>query len=271
MEQLGNLLREERLKQGKTLEDIARTTRISRVTLQTIESGSEDEKLPPASYLRGFIKLYAQELGLDAEELLEGMPKQTAGGVRVALPRSVDLDEPRRPVVKIILITLLLCVGCLWAWHAFFGFDFGGETKPGTIVSPRPAVVESPAVEPGQPAADEGAREISAETPAAEDDEDGQAPPEAPAAAEGFTVKFAARGIVWLKLQPDGGETVDITLRKRERYSISAEKELQVRLGNPAMVDVWYNDAPVALGGTPGLPIDMTFPDSVLQSEQRED
>jgi len=69
METLGNYLREERQKQGKTLKQIAEKTCISRTTLQAIEEDREDQ-LPPPSYLRGFLKLYAQELGLSTEDLL---------------------------------------------------------------------------------------------------------------------------------------------------------------------------------------------------------
>ena len=56
METLGNYLREERQKQGKTLKHIVQQTRISRTTLQAIED-DQYEQLPPASYLRGFLKL----------------------------------------------------------------------------------------------------------------------------------------------------------------------------------------------------------------------
>ena len=52
MDTLGSYLREEREKQGKTLVDIVRTTRISRTMLEAIESG-QDTQLPPPLYLRG--------------------------------------------------------------------------------------------------------------------------------------------------------------------------------------------------------------------------
>jgi len=291
MEPLGSYLRQEREKQGRTLDEIARKTRISRTALKAIEFEQDNERLPPASYLRGFVKLYAQELGLNPDELLEGMPKQAVSDVRVALPRKVDLETSRRPLVRILLVALLLCVACLWAWHAFFGFGPGDTRAPATIVSPRPADPVAQSAAPEQPGTGEGEPAVPAEAagveaqPLAEPAQAAEPQPDAAPgtgapvaldttaadAAEQFTVRFAARGIVWLKLQADDGETVDITLRSRERYRISAERVLQVRIGNPAMVDAWYNDTPVSLDGTPGQPMDLTFPDSARQTEQREE
>ena len=78
-------------------------------------------------------------------------------------------------------------------------------------------------------------------------------------------VKFIARGIVWMKLNADDEKTVDITLKNGERYRISAARTLKARLGNPALVDVEYNDVPVSLPGKPGVPLDVVFPDIVRQ------
>jgi len=294
MESLGAYLREERQKQGKSLEAIAQKTRIRPAILQAIESGSEETKLPPASYLRGFLKLYSRELGLDPEEVLGRMPKQASGTIRIALPRMVNLEKPGRPLVKICLAAALLCVACLWAWSAFFGFEPADRPSPATIVSPRPVAPGAPAVSPESPAVQESApapppetvtpEAVPAEegpaaqpevqssvqpTPPLQQQAAGTAAPDTAPAPQGFTVKFLARGIVWLKLQADGGKTINITLPRRERYQISATRVLQARLGNPAMLDVWYNDAPVSLDGTPGLPLDVTFPDIVRQAEPR--
>ncbi len=272
MEKLGNYLREEREKQGKTLDDISCTTRISRVTLQAIESGA-DEKLPPASYLRGFVKLYAQELGLSVDDVLEHMPKQSTGKIRVALPRSVDLETPKRPWLKILLIIAALCAGGFWVFQAFFDREPFSLGEPAALVSPRPAV-------PGEPGG--AAEHLSAESttpllaspqqasekaPAAKAGLSPESPPEA---SEKFSVRFAARGVVWMKLQSDDGSITDITLREGEWYRAAATRSLQVRLGNPALVDVWFNDTPVSLGGTPGLPLDVRFPDIIPNADSDE-
>jgi len=270
MDTLGNYLREEREKQGKTLDDIARTSRISRSTLEVIESG-QDKLLPPASYLRGLLKLYARELGLSVEDVLARMPRHPAEKIRVALPRTVDLETPKRPWLKIGITTAIVCLAVLWIWQAFSDFTPSSSGPPEALVSPRPIQQHAHTDLPEQPAQDTDNRSsasgvgLPVTTPAAVPAPADEAPADEQAR---FEVKFVARGIVWMKLQADNGDTVDITLKKGESYRITAGKSLQVRLGNPALVDAWYNDAPVSLGGTPGLPLDATFPDIAQQKQQ---
>lgn len=64
---LGSQLREHREAQGLALETIAAQTKIQRRILQAIEAG-DLSNLPEPVYTRGFIKQYADALGLDGRE-----------------------------------------------------------------------------------------------------------------------------------------------------------------------------------------------------------
>jgi len=156
METLGSYLREEREKQGKTLKQIAEKTCISRTTLHALEDDREDQ-LPPASYLRGFLKLYALELGLNTEELLERLPQQEPEPAGLTLPPAPDLETKKKPWLKIALITGIICIACIWAWKMFFGIAPVSQDTPAQIVSPRPALPDvqtaAPVLQntPGQP------------------------------------------------------------------------------------------------------------------------
>ncbi len=68
--ELGAYLKEEREKQGFSLEDIQQKTKISISSLEAIEGGRVNE-LPHPVYTKGFIKNYAQCLGLNAEEVAD--------------------------------------------------------------------------------------------------------------------------------------------------------------------------------------------------------
>jgi cytoskeletal protein RodZ len=260
MEQLGEYLKNEREKQGKALDDIARATRIPRATLRVIESGPE-EKLPPTSYLRGFVKLYARELGLNVDDVLERLPGRAAENIRVGLPRSVDLDTPNVPWFKICLTALLLCAVCLWAVQLFLDDKLFVQDEPLTIVSPRPALPDdNSSVSQEQPLPSEQEEPDpgpSEPAHAAVPQPDQAAPP----ATEPFTVRFRARGVVWIQMHADEEAPVDITLRDGERYSITADTALAVRLGDPTLVDIWYNDIPVSVNGSRGKPLDVHFPE----------
>ena len=66
--QIGGFLREKREQQGKSLEDIAICTYIRPQLLNGIESGNPD-LLPEPIFVQGFIRRYAENLGLQGIEL----------------------------------------------------------------------------------------------------------------------------------------------------------------------------------------------------------
>ncbi|PIZ47012.1 hypothetical protein CO180_02190 [candidate division WWE3 bacterium CG_4_9_14_3_um_filter_41_6] len=69
MKRVGELLKEERLRQGKTLKEVSVTTKIREYFLQAIEDGSYD-RLPDVIYIKGFIQGYSQALGLDSQKVM---------------------------------------------------------------------------------------------------------------------------------------------------------------------------------------------------------
>jgi cytoskeleton protein RodZ len=80
-ETLGGFLRKHRQSQGKDLDEIAKKTRIHASTLRAIEEDNP-KALPAEVFARGFVKNYAQYLGLDPNEALAWYIKQNAGDSR---------------------------------------------------------------------------------------------------------------------------------------------------------------------------------------------
>lgn len=74
---IGGLLRASRLRCGEELDDIAQVLRIRRRHLQAIEEG-EFEQLPGATYAVGFIRAYADYLGLDSDEVVRRFKEEQA-------------------------------------------------------------------------------------------------------------------------------------------------------------------------------------------------
>ena len=69
MDSLGGYFREEREAQGLTFEQLATSTRIRESYLQALEDGHFN-LLPEKVFVKGFVRAYAQALGLDEEEAL---------------------------------------------------------------------------------------------------------------------------------------------------------------------------------------------------------
>ncbi|AEM79186.1 helix-turn-helix domain-containing protein [Thermoanaerobacter wiegelii] len=70
MNELGEFLKSERIKKGLTLEEIQEITKIRTRYLKAIEDG-DFSVMPAIVYAKGFVKSYAEALGLDGNELVK--------------------------------------------------------------------------------------------------------------------------------------------------------------------------------------------------------
>lgn len=69
MKTVGEILKQEREKQDKTILQIHRETKIPQKTLEALEADNFTS-LPPATFVKGFIRVYAQTLDLEPKKLL---------------------------------------------------------------------------------------------------------------------------------------------------------------------------------------------------------
>jgi len=69
MKSVGQTLRDEREKQFYSIEDIEKHTKIRKELLEALEA-DDYAKLPPATFIQGFIKNYARFLNMDSEKML---------------------------------------------------------------------------------------------------------------------------------------------------------------------------------------------------------
>jgi cytoskeleton protein RodZ len=96
MKDLGRVLRERREQLGISLDELQTKTKIRKRYLMALEEGNWD-LLPGAVYARGFVKSYAEALGLDGKQLLEQyVPTEGAGADDTEAPMPVD-EKPEQP------------------------------------------------------------------------------------------------------------------------------------------------------------------------------
>ena len=69
MRTVGEILKEERERKSHTLDEVERVTKIRKELLEALEA-DDYTKLPPATFIQGFIKNYGKFLNLDSEKLL---------------------------------------------------------------------------------------------------------------------------------------------------------------------------------------------------------
>lgn len=119
-ETLGTFLKRARRSQHKSLEEAAEATRIHAPTLRALEE-DDHRKLPAEVFVRGFIKIYAQYLGLDPHEALKwyhhvDTAKAISAGEKINAQEvlsSESLAESPKffTGTKIVIILLLLFLG----------------------------------------------------------------------------------------------------------------------------------------------------------------
>ncbi len=138
--EIGQTLKTERKRQKLSLEDVYSATKIGLDILMAIEE-AESDKLPHHVYTRGFIRNYADYLGLSGEELVrafdEAMQEDDGAGPH-GEARSGEgkrsgrsrRDRPRTwPSVVLILILILVLVGLV---NFFFLSPPGDRAKRGS-------------------------------------------------------------------------------------------------------------------------------------------
>ena len=131
MNEIGEILKEARIEKGYTLDDLQQITKIQKRYLQAIEDGNPDI-LPGRFYMRAFVKQYADIVGLDGEELLEGhlnesskeASEEFAEQVNVAPTRTQGKSEgvmsnigEYLPTLLIFLLVAAIAVVIYFAWR----------------------------------------------------------------------------------------------------------------------------------------------------------
>lgn len=116
---VGALLRETRERRDQDLADIAAILRIRQLHLEAIENGRFDD-LPGRIYAVGFLRTYAEYLGLDAEYVVDLMYQETAHTLtdqKLVFPA----PEPasRLPKMWMLAVSVVVVVGLAFTWNIF--------------------------------------------------------------------------------------------------------------------------------------------------------
>jgi cytoskeletal protein RodZ len=120
----GQKLKEERLKKKLSLDDVEKGTKIKKNFLTAIEK-SEYNKLPSSSYAHGFVRNYAEFLGLPVQEILALFRREfDERRVYKVLPESM-VRGPEVPKRKFRINTkILLVLGVLMLLASFILYQF---------------------------------------------------------------------------------------------------------------------------------------------------
>lgn len=156
---VGAFLRASRLRRGEDLAEVASQLRIRNVYLEAIEDGRFEE-LPGNTYAVGFIRTYAEYLGLDGERVVERYRDEITsdgGGQSLTFPTVVPENGiPRGAVVMVGLLVVAVGYG---AWF----FLNSADRFQVTAVAPVPEQIERAAgsAAAGPPASSPAASQVT--------------------------------------------------------------------------------------------------------------
>ena len=174
--EVGRLLRHTRNNLGQSVEDVCRLLRIRKIYIEAIEN-SDYTLLPGGPYGMGFVKAYAEHLGLDGAEIVRRFrAENNAPAARSELSFPKPVQESRVPGGAVLLIAALLGIGAYGGWYYL---SSQGKTIA-DLVDPLPERLASYTSE-GEPTVPERNLENAADARAAEVGKSESAPVEAPA------------------------------------------------------------------------------------------
>lgn len=149
-ETLGQLLRNARLAQDLTLEQLSTELRIEARQLAALED-NRFEQIGVPVFVKGYLKQYGTRLGINVADLLALYYKQTTlADVQVQPSRTIKLRDESQIASWIVaaLVLLAIVAGLAWWWN---GGDFG--SLPLTRSAPESATTSAPAPAEVEPAA----------------------------------------------------------------------------------------------------------------------
>ncbi len=215
MQSVGEKLRNARLGKSLSLEDVYRATKIHPPVLEALEQDRAHNFLSFV-YIKGFLKTYAQYLGLDAEKLLA----EYINSRRPEPPRRPEVVLERRhkvfPKVNLFLIARVVSVVALVFVFVFYFrfvlrhiFELAPQTK-GQKTKVR--VISAPMVK-----------------------------------TENLILEVKALDACWLRVVTDKEEVFQAILPKGKRERWQAQESIELRIGKPEALDVRFNGEQIDL------------------------
>lgn len=257
---IGTTLRNARERRNLSLADIASTTKIPIAHLEAIEANAF-EQAPPGIFIRGFLRAYAQAVGVDAGQIISQFILERAAdapaSLESTLPGPVAADQPAvaRPIdpdvtssgsvwssVAVIILLVIAVVSIQRFGEPDTVPMTGHETRDQPIAS---GTAGGTPTQAGTPVATTG-QTVPVATTQDVDQPAGR-------------VQLRAEGPCWVEAVVDGRKVVYRLMQPGERTSMDPERELVLRVGDPAALTYFVDGAPGEPLGARGIPVTVRF------------
>ena len=223
---IGQILRQERLRQRLSVDDIVQRTRISPRSLEAIEA-EEFDRLPGTLFVRNFVRLYANDLKLDAEALLARLPRVDIDAQPLPSPPAHpgrSKWDPRLTAAMASIFWLVTAAGAgTGAWLYFTRYH---HSNPAVAAAP------APSARPRTPeAAPPATPKISAPASRIASME----------ASRPVQVILTATEAAWVQVSADGHTAFVGMLHPHDTRAIAADAQVSILTGNAGGLEISLN------------------------------
>lgn len=269
----GDKLRREREMRGITLAEIAESTKISKRNLQALEDEQFD-LLPGGVFNRGFVRSYARFLGLNEEETVADYVTASNEQEPPADKFPLDIHEkesnspplnPKRSIVPVVL-ALVALIGVVGGWtywmkHKPLRAEISDHRAARPVSQP---TASSPAAPSGNSSA---VQQAKAAEPQSSDATDKATDSDSQDQNSPISIVIKAKQDSWISVASDGEELWSGMLAANTERTIQAKagKELTLKTGNAAGIEVSYNGKPLGALGKEKEVRTITFNSAGLQ------
>ncbi len=289
MDSIGERLRQERVRRGFDLVEIAERTKINLGMLEAIEADDLD-RLPGTFFTRSFVRQYARALGLDEDEFepelkrLTLEPEEPSGPPQPSRPEARftpaarDLGPGRNHSLGALIAFVVILAACsgiyvLWQKTRAQG-DQGGASTERVVREVRslppernepapgqPAPAQQPSPAPGEPASGPPMNAPPAALPPALPESAALARSSVPPGGKaGVKVDLLAKGSeVWVRVIGDRKALFEGNLKPGQQMRAEAVGYIRVRYGRPESLAISWNGQAITDTGKPGEAETMEF------------
>ncbi|MBE9207885.1 helix-turn-helix domain-containing protein [Nostoc sp. LEGE 06077] len=262
LQEISKTLRQVRQEKSIQLEEVALKTNIRLACLKALDNENFDE-LPEPVYIQGFIRRYADVIGLDGVALsqtfsLEVKTPQFDSKFSQNLEKNQKFSLPL--FIPYAILLLVAAAGLMYVLNPQFSAEsFVKKFNLGTPKKQTTAELSTPASLPtasSSPSSNQEPISISAQNsltslPVVASPNTSQ--------NQSVAVTLELKGKSWLQVTIDGKTEFVGDLKKGARKTWTAKKQLTVRSGNAGVVLVSVNNKPATPLGTLGKIKEVTF------------
>lgn len=215
---LGTDLRIARERAGFSLSELAARTRIPQQSLRAIEE-NDFSKVPPGIFVRSFIRTYAREVGVDPDAAITAYRSMTEPVVEPG-------EETHREVVDEPIQSRSIAPD--------------SESRPGWGYALIAAALLIGLISVNRYASQDQSEAVAADTSIATDASTDVAIPIA-TAGNGIQMEMRAQAPCWVRAVVDGQVAFARLMQPGETETLSGQRDIIVRVGNPAALSYSIN------------------------------